>query len=113
MIRNEKEILMIGYRPTKLEWMKISYICKIFELNNCAVIREILNQHWTLDELNSLAHKTSPNNYGATLPYLKKVYAQDKSIEDIVRDGDKLYAKEMLGIDESEEWELLNNKKNN
>ena len=104
---------MIGYRPTKLESMKISYIGTIFELNNCAVIREILNQHWTLDELNSLAHKTSPNDYGATLPYLKKVYAPNKSIDDIVRDGDRLYAKEMHGIDESNECELLNDEKNN
>jgi hypothetical protein len=103
MKRNEKKIVMIGYRPTKLESMKISHIGKIFNLKSCGVIRELLTGHWTLDELNSLAHKTSPNDYGATLSYLKKVYAPNKSIDDIVRDGDRLYAKEMLGIDESEE----------
>jgi len=111
MKRNEKRIDMIGFRPSLLESLKIAYIGKIFDLNRCAVLRELLNGHWTLDELHALAHKTSPDIYGATLPYLKKVYAHGKGIDDIVRDGDRLYAKEMLGINEPEDWEFINDEK--
>ena len=113
MKRNERKIGMIGYRPTILEKMRISYIGKIFDLNSCAVLRELLTGHWTLDELHTIARKTSPDLYGATLPYLKKVNAPGKSIDDIVRDGDRLYAKEMLGINEPGEWELIEDEKNN
>ena len=108
MKRNENRIGMIGYRPTILEKMKISYIGKIFDLNSCGVLRELLTGHLTLDELHALARKTSPDLYGVTLPYLKKVYAPGKGIDDIVRDGDRLYAKEMLGINEPEDWESIN-----
>ncbi len=113
MKRTEKTISMIGYRPTMLESMKISYISEIFGLNSCAVLRELLTGHWTLDELHALARKTSPNLHSTILTYLKKVYAPNKSIDDIVRDGERLHAKEMLGINEHEEREFISDAKNN
>ena len=101
----EQSIGMLGYRPTLLGSMKISYIVEVFGLNNCAVIREILRGHRTLDELHSLARKTSPDRHGVTLPYLAKAFAPNKSIEIIIKDGDRLYTKGILGISEIDDQE--------
>jgi hypothetical protein len=87
MKKTEQTIGMIRYRPTILESMKISYIAEVFGLNNCNVLRELMTGHWTLDELHAIAHKTSPEYYGFTLPYLKKAFDPVKSIDAIVKDG--------------------------
>ena len=49
MNKTELTIGMIGYRPTMLESMKISFIGEVFDLTNCAVMRELIYGHWTLD----------------------------------------------------------------
>lgn len=98
-----------------LESMKISYIGGVFDLNSCAVLRELMTGHWTLDELHAIARKTSPNHMGATLPYLKKAYDTNKSIDAIVIDGHREYAKDILGMTEPEEiseWEFITDQKN-
>jgi hypothetical protein len=111
MKNNEQTIRMIGYRPTLLESMKISYISEVFDLNSCELLRELITWHWTLDELNAIAHKINPNQRSTILPYLKRVYSHKKSIEDIIKDGERLYSIEMLGIDESGDWEFINDQK--
>lgn len=98
-----QKIGIIEYRPTMQESIMISNIGEVSDLNNCAVIREIMNGHWTLDELYSIARKTNPKQYGATLPYLKQAYDPKQSINKIVNDGNKLYSKNILGIDENED----------
>jgi hypothetical protein len=110
MNKTKQTISMIGYRPTYLESMKIKYIGQVFDLTNCSVVREVMAGHWTLDELHSIARQVRPEQYGATLPYLRKTYDTKKSIDRIVREGNSLYSKTMLGIDEPEEpttWEII------
>lgn len=110
MNKTELTIGMIGYRPTMLESMKISFIGEVFDLTNCAVMRELIYGHWTLDELHALARRTNRDYKGLTLPYLKKAFDPGKSVEKILTDGNKLYRHEILGIDEHEEltiWEFI------
>jgi len=103
---------MIGYRPTVLESKKISHIARVFDLKNCSVLRELMTGRWTLDELFAIARKTSPGHYGFTLPYLKKTFDPAKSIDTIVKDGERLYVQDMLGRKEHDEWEFIKDEKN-
>ncbi len=110
MNKAEQKISMIGYRPKLLESIKISFIGSVFELNNCAVMREILTEHWTLDELYAIAQNTTLENCGAVLPYLKSAYNPCKSIVRIVKEGTRMYSKDIYGIDETDEettWEFI------
>jgi hypothetical protein len=102
MKTNEKSNGMIGFRPSLLESMKISYIGATFHLNRGEVLRELMNGEWTLDKLHAIAHKTSSEQHGATLPYLRKAYNPKKSINKIVKDGNRMYTKNTLGIVETE-----------
>src|SRR5512145_206030 len=115
MTKKEQSIAMIGYRPSMLESMKISLIGEVFDLNSCAVLREIMTGHWTLDELHAIARKSNPVHMGAILPYLKEAYDMKKNADEIVKDGNRAYAKDILGIDEPEEfteWEFITKENN-
>ena len=110
MNKTELTIGMIGYRPTMLESMKISFIGEVFDLTNCAVMRELIYGHWTLDELHALARRTNRDYKGLTLPYLKKAFDPKKSVEKILIDGNRLYRYEILAFDEHEDptvWEFI------
>ena len=107
MKKKEQIIGMIGYRPTVLESKKISHIAKVFDLNNCDVLRELMTGHWILDELYSIARKTSPGHNGFTLSYLKKAFDPMKSIDTNVKNGERLYVQDMLGINEQNGGEFL------
>jgi len=74
MNKTELTISIIGYRPTMLKSMKISFIGEVFDLTNCAVMRELIYGHWTLDELHALARKTNRDLDGITLPFLRKAF---------------------------------------
>jgi hypothetical protein len=116
MNKTELTIGMIGYRPTMLESMKISFIGEVFGLTNCAVMRELIYGHWTLDELHALARRTCRDHKGLTLPFLKKAFDPKKSVEKILRDANRLYRSEILGFDEHEEpiiWEFIPDNKTN
>lgn len=109
----KKSKKMIGFRPTMLESKKITHIARVFDLNYCSVLRELMTGRWTLDELYAIARKTDPGHYGLTLPYLKKTYDPIKSIDTILKDGERLYVQDMLGIKEQDEWEFIKDKKTN
>ncbi len=103
--------VMIGYRPTLLESMKIEVIGEVFKLTNCAVIRELLSGHWTLDELYAIARKIGETNGAQILLYLRKAYSTKKSVEKIVEDAQILYTRNIQGIidrDENTIWEFIN-----
>ena len=107
MKRTEQKIGMVGYRPTLLESMKINYIGAVFNLNNTAVLRELIYGHWTLDDLNAIAHKVDPEFSGSSLVYVRKAYNQNKSIDGVVKGGEKFYRKEILGIDEPDVCDFI------
>jgi len=110
MNKTELTISMIGYRPTMLESMMISFIGEVYDLTHCAVMRELIYGHWTLEELHALARRTNRDYKGLTLHYLKKAFDPKKSVEKILLDGNRLYRYEILGLDEHEEptvWEFI------
>ena len=110
MNKTELTIGMIGYRPTMLESMKISFIGEAFDLTNCAVMRELIYGHWTLDELHALARRTNRDYKGLPLPFLKRAFDPKKSVEKILKDGNRLYRFDILGLEEHEEptmWEFI------
>jgi|GEM_PF-1265384 len=116
MKETEQKISMISFRPTLLESIKISFIGEAFDLNNCSVLRELLTGYWTLDDLYAIARNPNSEQYGAELPYLKSAYYPSKSIERIVKEGTRMYSKDMLGIIETEEetiWEFIPDNKTN
>jgi len=110
MNKTELTIGMIGYRPTMLESMKITFIGEVFGLTYCAVMRELIYGHWTLDELHALARQTNRDLDGITLPFLRKAFDPGISTEKVINDGIRLYNKEILGIEEPDEprfWEFI------
>ena len=111
MKKDKQKIGMVGYRPNLLESMKINYIGEVFNLNNTTVLRELIYGHWTLDDMNAIAHKVDPEFSGSSLVYMLRAYNQNKSIDGIILGGKKLYRKEILGVDEPDEWEILQDKK--
>lgn len=110
MNKTQITIGMIGYRPTMRESIMISYIGEVFDLNNCAVIRELISGHLTIDDLYTIAGKTSPNQLRAILPYIKQVCDPRISIDSIVKEANMQFAKDILGFEDPNDrtiWEFI------
>lgn len=99
MNKTELTIGRIGFRPTKTESAKMLYICKIYSMNRCDLVRLLLYGHWTLDELYTFLQKITPKNIYCPISYLGQVYDPDKSIDSILKEGEKLFLEKYFGVD--------------
>ena len=103
MNQEDQISVIIGFRPSLPESMKITFIGLKFKLSKSEVIRELLTGQWTLNELYLFATKINSREGPLMLPYIKAVFTPSMSVEDIVYASYKLYADEILDLKSLEE----------
>lgn len=103
MNQEDQISVIIGFRPSLPESMKITFIGLKFKLSKSEVIRELLTGQWTLNELYLIATKINSREGPLMLPYIKAVFTPSMSVEDIVYASYKLYADEILDLKSLEE----------
>ncbi len=103
MNQEDQISVIIGFRPSLPESMKITFIGLKFKLSKSEVIRELLTGQWTLNELYSITTRINSREGPFMLPYIKAVYTPSMSVEDIVYASYKLYADEILDLKSLEE----------
>lgn len=103
MNRQDQISSIIGFRPSLVESMKITFIGLKFELGKSEVIRELISGQWTLNELYSIATKINSREGPIMLSYIKAVCNPSMSVKDVVDASYKLYADEVLDLKNLEE----------
>ena len=103
MNQEDQISVIIGFRPSLPESMKITFIGLKFKLSKSEVIRELLTGQWTLNELYSITTRINSREGPFMLPYIKAVHIPSMSVEDVVDGSYKLYADEILDLKSLEE----------
>lgn len=108
MTEKEQSVHMIGFRPPLVEYLRITFVAYKFEFTKSAVVRELIDGNWTLNELYNIARKTNPGKCQGLYPYIKATYCPTKSAEDILQDAYVLYTNEISDLEKVEDAVIRN-----